>query len=228
MHCIDHGCKDHKKYAECCNKLLLLLGCFDINKLQTVELIMKIWYNYTDKNGPVPSEWHIVNRIETLCNQGYIEKVKKSSDGRDFDYILRKTSKLNDYQKSINEFAIKKGYSGVWRVPTMWNEYTVYEPSTSWEYDESPRHYILVKNKEIRFSTSDELPCISKHIYPYNFDEFAGKKIYVLRRDNEEFYGACEIRNDIDFGKEIEISLPNGNIQIINKREIRCLDIISN
>ena len=24
MHCIDHGCKDHKKYAECCNKLLLL------------------------------------------------------------------------------------------------------------------------------------------------------------------------------------------------------------
>ena len=24
MHCIDHGCKDHKKYAKCCNKLLLL------------------------------------------------------------------------------------------------------------------------------------------------------------------------------------------------------------
>ena len=24
MHCIDHGCKGHKKYAECCNKLLLL------------------------------------------------------------------------------------------------------------------------------------------------------------------------------------------------------------
>ena len=24
MHCIDHGCKDHKKYDECCNKLLLL------------------------------------------------------------------------------------------------------------------------------------------------------------------------------------------------------------
>ena len=23
MHCIDHGCKDHKRYAECCNKLLL-------------------------------------------------------------------------------------------------------------------------------------------------------------------------------------------------------------
>ena len=24
MHCIGHGCKYHKKYAECCNKLLLL------------------------------------------------------------------------------------------------------------------------------------------------------------------------------------------------------------
>lgn len=203
-----------------------ILGSFDMNKMRTVDLIMKTWYNYTEKNVLSPDEWHIVNRIEILCNQGYIEKVRKSADGRDFDYVLRKTSKLNDYQKSINDFAIKEGYSGVWRAPTMWNEYTVYEPSMDWEYDETPQHYILVKNKEIRFSTSNELSCISKYIYPYNLDEFAGKKIYVLRRDGEEFYGTCKIRNDIDFGKEIEIFLTNGTIQIIGKHEIRCLDII--
>ncbi len=204
-----------------------ILSCFTVSKMRTVELISKIWYNFTDKCNLGPDEWFVVNRVEELCKQGYIEKVKKSFDFRAFDYVLKKTSKLKDYQNSIKNYSKECGYDGVMLQTTMWRGYTVYEPFLEEPACVGLPHSILVKGNELRLTNEKEVFEVFKHLHPYNLEDYVGKTIYVLRRDGEEFFGSCKVRVDSDFGRELEFRLKNGNIQIINEGEIKKIEIIT-
>ena len=108
MHCIDHGCKDHKKYAECCNKLLLLysftflLGTIVVTAIVRAATVVATTVSTVVVLVIVLVALDIGVIAEIVVHQGFFVKENSASERNE-------KSNVNQFFHILNSVAMPKG-----------------------------------------------------------------------------------------------------------------------